>query len=56
MRERARMYGGMVHAEPRPGGGFEVAATLPLAPVAAGATQAPANRADQVLPTTSAAL
>jgi signal transduction histidine kinase len=30
MRERARLVGGSVHAAVLPGGGFEVAARLPL--------------------------
>ncbi|MFE5191523.1 sensor histidine kinase [Streptomyces sp. NPDC056628] len=30
MRERAQLVGGSVHAGPRPGGGFEVAARLPV--------------------------
>ncbi|GAB3838810.1 sensor histidine kinase [Micromonospora andamanensis] len=34
MRERCQLLGGELHATSRPGGGFEVVARLPLAPVA----------------------
>ena len=36
MRERAAVFGGTLEAAPLPGGGFQVAAFLPVAPVAAG--------------------
>ncbi len=48
MSERAAMYGGSVQAGPRPGGGFEVTATLPIAEVHAGSH-------DECGPTTGAA-
>jgi signal transduction histidine kinase len=32
MRERVALYGGDLHADHRPGGGFVVRASLPLAP------------------------
>ena len=41
MRERVDVYGGVLHAGPRPGGGFRVAATIPLSS-AQGADRAPA--------------
>jgi signal transduction histidine kinase len=41
MRERVELYRGTVHAGPRPGGGFRVAATIPLA---AGPTTGPRPR------------
>jgi signal transduction histidine kinase len=41
MRERVELYGGTLHAHARPGGGFRVAATIPLVPEPVGASSPP---------------
>ena len=45
MRERVEMYRGTFHAGPRPGGGFRVAATLPVANAMTTAAGSPAPAA-----------